>query len=112
MKESILDYIGFTGELYCELSSRMTDREIADRELHISPSTLSKWKKANGITDYNYSFFEFSFDDWISKMEEGLSEEEVAKEYGFQSFTTYIQYKKRKGIPLKYARVYRKKEII
>lgn len=45
MKESILDYIGFTGELYCELSSRMTDREIADRELHISPSTLSKWKK-------------------------------------------------------------------
>ena len=33
MKESILDYIGFTGELYCELSSRMTDREIADRQV-------------------------------------------------------------------------------
>ncbi|MEC0341907.1 MULTISPECIES: helix-turn-helix domain-containing protein [Bacillus] len=102
MRESILDYIGFTGELYYELSSRMTDREIADRELHISPSTLSKWKKENGIDDYNSNYVEFSFKEWLSRMEKGLSEEEVAKEFGFESFTTYIQYKKRKRIPLKY----------
>ncbi|WP_316276302.1 hypothetical protein [Bacillus velezensis] len=98
---TLLDDIGFTEEQYRELHDRgMSDTEIAREELHCSPSTLSVWKKANGIV-IQKPYRLFTLEEWTELRNQNWTHFQIAQHFGFECIDTYFYHARKIGVPRK-----------
>ncbi len=75
-KRAIRESFTMDVETYLELSEEGLTHEEKAKRLYISPATLSRWKKKNGITDYR------SPEEYKALRNQGYRDYQIAQRWG------------------------------